>query len=310
MDWNGDGQLDILSGCYWTDGADAGHIQWLAGNGTLDFAAAQAVLNAAGKPLENANLKDDPDKEQKQILTICTQQHAVDYDGDGDLDLVVGCFGNNFFLYENHGKDGQPELSESPVELPVKSPSYHAAPHLADWDKDGDLDLLSGTASGGVILSENVGTRQKPEWSQFQQIVPGSEAHQQTTAGGKEIVPAPSTRVWAVDWNQDGWLDLLVGDSTAIVNPKEGLTQEEFEQRQKEFNEKMLELQKKQQPIYQRYQAAMKDRKEGEEPDKELMDELQVVQKEASELYRSRSEFQDEQRTGFVWLYVRKPTSP
>jgi hypothetical protein len=310
VDWNGDGHLDILSGCYWTQDTDAGHIQWLAGNGTLDFAAARAVLDASGKPLENVRFRDDSEKQQKQTLTICTQQHAVDYDGDGDLDLVVGCFGNNFFLYENRGKDGQPELSETPVELPVTSTSYHAAPHLVDWDKDGDLDLLSGTAAGGVIYSENVGTRQKPEWSPFRQLVAGSDLHQQTTAGGQEIAPSPSTRVWAFDWNRDGWLDLLVGDSATIVNPKEGISQEEFAERQKEFNEKMLELQKKQQPIYQRYQEAMQERQEGEQLDEKLMEELQAVQREFSQLYSSRSEFQDEQRTGFVWLYVRKPHSP
>lgn len=39
MDWNGDGHRDILSGCYWTEGADAGHIQWLAGSGSLDVIA-------------------------------------------------------------------------------------------------------------------------------------------------------------------------------------------------------------------------------------------------------------------------------
>ena len=307
MDWNGDGHLDILTGCYWTDGADAGHILWLAGNSTLDFAAAQAVLNVAGKPLENINLKDDPDKEQKQIQTICTQQHAVDYDGDGDRDLVVGCFGKNFYYYENRGKDGQPELSETPVELPVQSPSYHAAPHLVDWDKDGDLDLLSGTGAGGVLFAENVGSRQKPEWSEFRLLIPGSTAHEQTTAGGKEIVPSPSTRVWAVDWNQDGWLDLLVGDGATIVNPKEGLTQDEFAQRKKEFDEKMTELQKKQQPLYERYREATKD---GKKADEELMKEMQSLSQEAGQLYQARSEFQNEQRTGFVWLYVRKPSAP
>lgn len=305
MDWNGDGQLDILSGCYWTDGADAGHIQWLAGQGTLDFAAAQEVLNAAGKPLENVNLKDDPDKQQKQTLTICTQQHAVDYDGDGDLDLVVGCFGSNFYLYENRGKDGQPALSETPVELPVKSPSYHAAPHLVDWDRDGDLDLLSGTGAGGVIYSENVGTRQQPVWSAFRQLIPGSTAHEQTTAYGKELVPSPSTRVWAYDWNHDGWLDLLIGDGATIVNPKNGLTQEAFAQRKQEFTAKMMELSQKRQPLYQRYEQATKD---GKKPDDELVKEMQASSKENAELYDSRTEFMDEQRTGFIWLYVRKPS--
>jgi hypothetical protein len=138
-------------------------------------------------------------------------------------------------------------------------------------------------------------------------LIAESTAHEQTTAGGQEIVPSPSTRVWAVDWNRDGWLDLLVGDGATITNPKEGVTQEEYELRKKDFTEKMQELQTKRQPLYERYQAATKD---GQKPDEELMKEMQASSQEVSQLFQSRSEFQDEQRTGFVWLYVRKPNAP
>ncbi|MFO0529093.1 MAG: hypothetical protein ACK52A_13425, partial [Planctomycetota bacterium] len=85
MDWTGDGKLDILSGCYWTEGADGGHIQLLAGRGGLDFAESIDLLSGEGKPLLNEALAED---ESNQTSIICVQQHAVDYDGDGDLDLV------------------------------------------------------------------------------------------------------------------------------------------------------------------------------------------------------------------------------
>lgn len=32
------------------------------------------------------------------------------------------------------------------------------------------FDLLSGTGAGNVILAENVGSRQKPEWSEFRRL--------------------------------------------------------------------------------------------------------------------------------------------
>jgi len=166
----------------------------------------------AGKPLENvADIEDDsPD-----TRVICTHQHAADYDNDGDLDLIVGCFGEQFFLYENKAKkDGAPALVESPVMLSVESNAYHSAPHLVDWDDDGDLDLLTGTSDGGALISENTGTPEKPDWQSFKQLVDPSTAYQQDP--DKEIVMGRSTRVWATDWNGDGQLDLLVGDNSSL----------------------------------------------------------------------------------------------
>lgn len=304
MDWDKDGKLDILSGCYWTDESDSGHIQILKGFGPLEFADAKSLEDAKGEPLRNYEFNDDTDT--KQTLTICTEQHAVDYDGDGDLDLVVGCFASNFFLYENGGQDGAPALAK-PVELSVKSPSFHSAPHLVDWDGDGDLDLLSGMANGGVVWSMNKGTRAKPEWAEFVELIPQAKKHQQSTTGGQQIEPSPSTRVWATDWNNDGMLDLLVGDCAHIVNPKAGIAEAEFAKLQKEFEEAMAEYQEKIMPVQQEY---LKLLEEGLKQDDEEMiairEKMQEASKDFQELYAKKAKFQDEQSTGFVWLYLQK----
>lgn len=214
MDWNQDGKLDILSGCYRIDGK-GGQIQILIGRGGNNFEESVSLENVAGKPLENV---EDPEGIEAVIKAICTQQHAADYDNDGDLDLIVGCSSKQFFLYENKANDenGVHSLVEKPVMLSIQSTANHSAPHLADWDSDGDLDLLSGTSDGGVLISENTGTPEKPDWQPFEQLVQSTGAYQQNVADGIQM--GRSTRVWATDWNGDGLLDLLVGDSATLVS--------------------------------------------------------------------------------------------
>jgi hypothetical protein len=304
VDWNRDGRLDILSGCYWTDGAKAGHVLMLAGRGGLDFDEAEPVTNADGQPLTNLPITDSDD--ERITLNICTHQHAVDYDADGDLDLVVGCFGPNFYFHENTGGEDAASFSGTPELLPVKSPSHHAAPHLVDWDGDGDLDLLSGTADGGVIISHNTGSRAEPVWSDFQQLIEPNNQREQLMWEGAEVQPAASTRVWATDWNRDGQLDLLVGDCVALVRPAEGVNREEFERQRAELDEKTTRVSQKNTKFMEQYQQAAEEaRRNKSEIDPELKAQFDAVQQEYRELFSSRGKFQQTESTGFVWLYLR-----
>ncbi|MCA9188863.1 MAG: FG-GAP-like repeat-containing protein [Pirellulaceae bacterium] len=346
MDWNRDGHLDILSGCYWTDNADGGHIQMLAGNGSLDFSAAEAITNVAGKPLENIELQKSNGQTPDNIIqNICTQQHAIDYDDDGDLDLVVGCFGPEFFLYENKGTVDKPELTERPVKLDVTSPSHHAAPHLVDWDGDGDLDLLSGTSDGGVIYSENTGTRASPKWSEFKQLIAAGDSAFQASNGEAaseqgSTGPSVNTRVWATDFNADGRLDLLVGDQVTINRRVPGLTDEEYDEKVKLANEAMEGLREYSERLSELYtkiqEQAGSDTTADDEPadasdsadenaaeeqpdaatdaqqgsSKNLQEELESLSQEYSSAYAKYRELHDayetNEMTGHVWLYLQK----
>lgn len=354
MDWNNDGHLDILSGCYWTDGAQAGHIYVLYGNGTLDFEEAVPVLNEAGKPLANVILNEEESNAGNaagdQITdAICTQQFVVDYNGNGILDLVNGSFGSNFFLYLNHGTNEEPKLSANPVKIPVDFKGYHAAPHFCDWNNDGKLEMLTGSGNGGVLISYNQGTREEPVWSPFKQLIPESKLHQQTIKDPSEVKPGPSTRVWAVDFNGNGRLDLLVGDSTTIITPAEGLTEEEFQEKEENYEAQLGEIGKRQMKLFEKYQKALNDSQESKEDDEQgqeagdrtkaipamrilpskdsndqtgidrpdqdedeiedaekIMSDIQALQSEMMDLMNARREWCNEQRTGHVWLYLRK----
>ncbi len=303
MDWNQDGKLDILSGCYWTDDAPGAHLQILRGKGDLNFAKAKPLTGISGQPLQNVEV---PEGAQAETKAICTEQHAVDYDGDGDLDLVVGCFGPEFFYYENEAEaGGKNAIVDKPIELPIKSTGHHSSPHLVDWDNDGDLDLLSGSDQGGVLLSVNTGTREEPVWSPFQELVAPSGKREQSSLDG-EFQMGVSTRVWATDWNGDGQLDLLVGDQVTLSQPADGINQEEWKSRRKEDEAKMTKLSEE----MSGFQLELQELAEaGKEPEGELAEQLQEYSKKMNEIYNARSEYDASKTTGHVWLLIRKPTT-
>jgi hypothetical protein len=315
VDWNNDGQLDILSGCYWTEGAQAAHIHVLYGKGGLEFAHAIPVLNEAGKPLANVQIGDDEgmaNQSGDQISdAICTQQFLVDYNGNGVLDLVNGSFGNHFFLYRNHGTNEQPQLSARPQKIPVDFQGYHAAPHFCDWNNDGKLEMLTGSGAGGVLVSFNRGSREEPRWSPFEDLIPPSNQAAQILRSNADPVPGACSRVWAVDFNGDGWLDLLVGDAVRIYRPAEGLSEQEFFAKEEAYRIKLNEINSQRIDLFNRLNDSEKQTEDQELDTGAAMAAFQEqnkdLQNQMVELVHSRREWCQETATGHVWLYLRKP---
>ena len=140
MDIDGDGRRDILSGSYSRAEKDmAGLFQILYGEPDGKFRKAEVLKGTDGEPLII------PHDEQCDIKAICTRPFAVDWDGDGHLDLVVGNFAGTFYLFkgQGNGKFAPESLQINAYGRPLKI-YYHTDPFVIDWDGDGDLDLLSG----------------------------------------------------------------------------------------------------------------------------------------------------------------------
>ena len=159
----------------------------------------------------------------------------VDFDGDGDHDIAVGSgdwtdlgwdhaydnAGNwrngplhgYVYIVTNHGSDANPQYTHSPFRLRAGGGEVDVygwpSPNFADFDGDGDLDLLCGEFLDGFTYFQNIGSRKKPQYSAGQRL--------QTHDGDPLTMHLQMITPTAVDWDSDGDIDLIVGDEDGRV---------------------------------------------------------------------------------------------
>ncbi len=224
-DYDGDGPLDLIVGIEdwsdygwddawdaegrWTNGPLHGFVYLLHNTGTNDQPryAEPALVTAGGQPVDTYG---------------CPTPNFADFDGDGDLDLLCGEFLDGFTYFENTGSRGEVEYAagrrlRTATGERLAMDLEMIVPVAFDWDRDGDLDLVTGDEDGRVALVENTGQWNDDRTPRFERPRYFQQRAELLKCG------ALATPV-GVDWDGDGDTDIVSGNTAGYIEWFENLS--------------------------------------------------------------------------------------
>lgn len=195
MDYNEDGMLDIVVG------DRNGYVNYFrrTGPGVNDLTSEGHLVASVGDINTGTN----------------SAPFLVDWNEDGLMDLILGrepTAGGSIWLYLNSGAVGAPVWTTYEAVNVGASPIAYSRsiPHVIDMNQDGKKDMIIGEDYGHIYYLENTGTNAAPVFASSVML----------QAGGTPIVfPSGYTdlKPYVVDWNGDGWLDIVTGNYVNYV---------------------------------------------------------------------------------------------
>jgi hypothetical protein len=335
VDFDGDGKLDLISGSY-----DPGELYLFRGLGGGKFAARETIRDKSGRPILKV-----PDQKDR-VESFGSWMAMVDWDDDGDLDILVGTFDGMMFLRRNEGSRTKPVYGTEnewvmvgskrlcvPDGRPHNDHGHHAAPVIADWDGDGRWDIVTGSHDGGVYWYRNIGERGRPKFAPPVALIPKHEGlgYDELLDAKKEPRPGIRSQIAVADYDGDGKLDILLGDFCTYLHVKKDLTRQErqeFEAKRDQQDKVVKQLRDSMDALLARWKTKMKNVPKAEWNTPENSAKWQKMYQEmrdSKEYKRIYAEYEQLQKDllkfvdvgaarrndpgvphGYVWLFRRK----
>lgn len=301
VDLDGDGRLDVVSGGYDRPASWRNEFHWFRRIDEQTFAAPVKLCGEDGEPIQ---------------LNGGAQPACADWNGDGTIDLVIGTLEGAILMLQNVGSPAEPRFA-APVSMtsggePIIAGSKWAHPCVADWDSDGDLDLLVAALDGSVVWYPNHGTANEPQLNGFITLVRPSPVKVQMDDKRPKGHPGKQPAVDVADYNGDGRADLLLGDGCGRFRGAAPQLPHE-QRRSEEDRQRLARLRSEWAELFRAYQtktvaasspAATVDSRTIAEL-RSAMEDLnaRIAEGQADvEYYRPGYHTH-----GFVWVFLRKP---
>ena len=133
----------------------------------------------------------------------------MDWNNDGNKDLIVGDGLHNVYLFIGMYNNGNPTFNSGTLLISENdlAGTGRVAPVAYDWNHDGNKDIIAGGIDGQIRIYINKGSDSVPLFNDYSLLQSGQDTF--------DIGSRSAPRIY--DYDSDGLKDILVGEVSGHV---------------------------------------------------------------------------------------------